>query len=145
MGVILSLVHIGQCAESMTFPVSIRGVLLESDGVVLLENDRAEWELPGGQLEQGATPEECLAREMAEELGCTVDVGPLLDCWVYGVLPRRTVLIVTYGVTRRDAGNFKISDEHKAVGIFPVEQIAELALPDGYQRAVHRWAEVRRC
>jgi 8-oxo-dGTP pyrophosphatase MutT (NUDIX family) len=41
----------------------------------------AEWELLGGRLEPGEAPEECLAREITEEPGCTVIVGPLLDCY----------------------------------------------------------------
>ena len=36
---------------------------------MLLENERGEWELPGGRLEPGETPHACLAREFAEELG----------------------------------------------------------------------------
>jgi 8-oxo-dGTP pyrophosphatase MutT (NUDIX family) len=35
----------------MNFPVSIKGVLVEAGRVVLLENERDEWELPGGRLE----------------------------------------------------------------------------------------------
>ena len=54
----------------MNFPVSIKGVLVEAGRVVLLENDRDEWELPGGRLEPGEAPETCLAREFAEEWGC---------------------------------------------------------------------------
>ena len=65
--------------------------------VVLLKNERAEWELPGGRLERGEEPEACLAREIAEELSLQVEVGPLLDCWRYPVLPGKEVLIVTYG------------------------------------------------
>ena len=34
----------------MHFPVSIKGVLVEAGRVVLLENERDEWELPGGRL-----------------------------------------------------------------------------------------------
>jgi 8-oxo-dGTP pyrophosphatase MutT (NUDIX family) len=40
----------------MNFPVSIKGVLVEAGRVVLLENERDEWELPGGRLEPGEPP-----------------------------------------------------------------------------------------
>jgi GNAT superfamily N-acetyltransferase len=43
------------------FPVSVKGVLFESGRVVLLENERREWELPGGRLETGEDPATCLA------------------------------------------------------------------------------------
>ena len=47
------------------FKVSIKGVLAAPDGrVVLLQNDRDEWELPGGQIELGESPAQCLAREI---------------------------------------------------------------------------------
>ena len=97
----------------MNFPVSIKGVLVEAGRVVLLENDRDEWELPGGRLEPGEDPETCLAREFAEELGAVVVVAGIIDCWVYEVLPGREVVIVTYGVERRDQEELRVSDEHR--------------------------------
>jgi ADP-ribose pyrophosphatase YjhB (NUDIX family) len=47
----------------MSYPISVKGVLLIGGKVLLVRNDRAEWELPGGRLEPGETPEQTLARE----------------------------------------------------------------------------------
>jgi mutator protein MutT len=125
---------------SIPFAVSIKGVLYEGGKVVLLENERREWELPGGRLEPGETPEGCLAREVSEELGVTVEVGALLDCWVYEVLPKREVVIVTYGLYRRDNCDLRVSEEHRRIGLFSLDQIDRIPLPRGYHRAVRAWA-----
>ena len=36
------------------------------------------WEFPGGKVEPGEAEPAALVREIAEELGCAVEVGPLL-------------------------------------------------------------------
>ena len=63
------------------FPVSVKGVAVQDGRVLLLENERAEWELPGGKLEIGEDPPACVVREICEEAGWQVTAGPVLDCW----------------------------------------------------------------
>jgi 8-oxo-dGTP diphosphatase len=41
------------------------------------------WELPGGKIETGETAQECLARELAEELEMDVRVGDVIATTVY--------------------------------------------------------------
>ena len=122
------------------WPVSIKGVVLVGGRVVLLRNERAEWELPGGRLERGEEPETCLAREIAEELALDVEVGPLLDCWRYPVLPGKEVLIVTYGCRPLAEGRPELSREHSALGLFHPSEVGALPMPEPYRRAIRRWS-----
>jgi ADP-ribose pyrophosphatase YjhB (NUDIX family) len=56
---------------------------LPGAGVILVRRGHqplaGEWSLPGGTLEVGETLEAAIAREVVEETGLTVQVGPVLD------------------------------------------------------------------
>jgi mutator protein MutT len=110
-------------------PISVKGVLIENAAVVLLENERNEWELPGGRLERGETPEECVIREFHEELATLVEVGPILDTWVYEALPGRFVFIVTYAVIRQGAEPLTFSAEHKRMQWWPIHELSGAEMP----------------
>ena len=56
---------------------------LPAAGVILVRRGHqplaGEWSLPGGTLEVGDTLEAAIAREVVEETGLTVQVGPVVD------------------------------------------------------------------
>jgi 8-oxo-dGTP diphosphatase len=56
--------------------VSERGVILIKRR---FEPLAGQWSLPGGTVEVGETLEAAIAREIAEETGVSVDVGPVVD------------------------------------------------------------------
>ena len=129
--------------SGMRFPVSVKGVLLEGGGVVLLLNERDEWELPGGRLERGEDPVACLEREFTEELGTEIVADGIIDCWLYPVLPGKEVLIVAYAVHRIDRREFRVSPEHRKFGVFAVGELPDLAMPEGYRRSIRACAARR--
>ena len=121
--------------------VSVKGVILHEGRVVLLKNERDEWELPGGGLERGESPEVCIAREIEEELGLRVRVGPILDAWLYQeIVPGFDVFIVTYGCYPEPFTTITCSAEHAEAAWFALRDLDGLPLPDGYKRSIRAWA-----
>ncbi len=121
------------------FPVSVKGVVLRQSKVALLRNHREEWELPGGKLELGETPETCLVREIGEELNLHVETGPLIDAWVYHIDAGIDVLIITYGCYHGSLNELTPSSEHKEAAFIALDELESLRIPDGYKRSIGSW------
>jgi 8-oxo-dGTP pyrophosphatase MutT (NUDIX family) len=122
------------------FRVSIKGVLLIDRKAVLVRNDRRGWELPGGGLEIGETPEQTLEREFAEELAVKVEAGRIIDSYLFEVLPGKHVFIVTYGCRLRGGFAPALSDEHTELALYAPAELERIELPQGYARSIRSWS-----
>ena len=63
--------------------VGVGAVVLDEHRVLLVKRGHAplkgRWSLPGGAVEVGETLEEAVAREVLEETGVTIEVGPIVE------------------------------------------------------------------
>ena len=124
----------------LAFPISVKGVVVRDETVLLLRNEREEWELPGGKIELGESPEECLAREIEEETGWPVQVGRILDSWMYYIAQAdKHVFIVTYGCHAVGETPLQVSSEHKEAALFGHGDVESLPMPEGYKRSIRSW------
>ena len=120
--------------------MSVKGVVIRGGKVILLRNERDEWELPGGKLELSESPEQCLTREMAEELRLEIVPESILNSWIYTIVPGVDVLILAYGCLESSRGEAVLSDEHKELRWFPLTDVASLRMPEGYKASIRAWS-----
>jgi len=83
------------------FLVGVTGLGIDTDGRVLLARHRfgaPEWRFLGGFLAPRERVEDALTREIAEETGLRIEVGPVLEI-VTGYRWQRVELVFAYRVT----------------------------------------------
>jgi 8-oxo-dGTP diphosphatase len=128
-------------------PVSVKGILIHQGRVLLLLNERGEWDLPGGRPDPGEDHRAALKREVREEAGLTVEVGEALGDYLFEVLPGRFVRILPFVCRLTGRGDVVISHEHVEVRWLPLadlgERIAGHALPAGYLGAIRQVIDQR--
>jgi len=123
-------------------PLSVKGVVLHQGRVLLLLNERDEWDLPGGRPDAGEDHHAALAREVREETGLSVEVGAMLDEHLFEVLPQRFVRIVAYACKLNGSMETTLSHEHLDVRWMPVAELGDVIdgrrLPAGYLGAIRQ-------
>ena len=93
-------------------PISVKGVLINQDRVLLLLNERDEWDLPGGRPDAGEDHRAALQREVREETGLAVTIGGALDEHLFEVLPGRFVRILPFACRLVGSSDVVLSHEH---------------------------------
>jgi 8-oxo-dGTP diphosphatase len=83
---------------------------------------RGQWEFPGGKVEPGEAEEAALRREIAEELGCEIEVGRLLLRHAHGY-PDLDVDLAFY------EASFPAGAEPRPIGVAEIAWAAPGTLP----------------
>lgn len=141
--------------------VGVGAVIVRGGDVVLIrrrfEPLKGHWSLPGGTLELGETLDAAVAREMLEETGLVVEVGPVVE-----VFDRITMdedrrvsyhfVLVDY-LCRPVGGSLAHGSDVDAAVFVPADRVQEYAVTPKVRAVVaraiemareHRWDEIAR-
>lgn len=109
--------------------IHVTCAIIERDGFVLAAQRSAtmslplKWEFPGGKIRVEESPEECLRREIAEELDVVIAVCKLLSTSTHAY-PTLTVTLYPF-ICTIVAGEITLH-EHAAVIWLPPEKLHQL-------------------
>ena len=109
--------------------IHVTCAIIERDGLVLAAQRSAamamplKWEFPGGKIDGGESREECLRRELSEELGINVKVGKSLPPATHHY-PALIVTLYPF-ICAIDSGEI-VLHEHAAISWLPPEQLHAL-------------------
>ena len=112
---------------------TVTAALLLRDGRILLALRKAgkhmgrKWEFPGGKVHPGETPEQCLERELAEELDIRARIGPQAGRARY-TKEDLDLEILLYRAEYL-SGTFTLHD-HEAIAWVPPAELASYDLAD---------------
>ena len=108
--------------------VKVTAAILEKDGKFLVAQRKCsdplcgKWEFPGGKIEPGETPEQCLGRELKEEFDIDVTVGERVGSNVHHY-DHISIELMAYRASWV-SGTIRMND-HKAYRWVTVDQLTE--------------------
>ncbi len=105
--------------------IKVTAAIIEDKGRILIARRKqgkaleGKWEFPGGKLKKGEKPEECIKREIKEELGLEIEVEELFFENIHKY-PAKTIKLITFKA-RKIKGNIHLIDHDKIAWVKPEE------------------------
>ena len=121
-------------------PIEVCAAVIQRDGRYLLGRRPAgshmagKWEFPGGKVHAGESREDCILRELREELGL-VARDPVFVTTIEHAYPEKTIRLHFLRCTAGDDGRCS-ADEHEEIGWFRLGELAALDLAPADRRFV---------
>lgn len=110
--------------------IEVTAAIIMKQGQVLIAKKESThklaglWEFPGGKIEPGETPETCLERELAEELGLDIEITDFFAEYTFEL--ETAVLHLNGYKARVTGGNLTLYEHDDARWV----AVSELALYD---------------
>jgi 8-oxo-dGTP pyrophosphatase MutT (NUDIX family) len=122
--------------------ITIKAIIFKNDSFLLVQDHKDKWEMPGGKVDFGESPEDTITRELNEELGVdNVVVDNIVKSWTFSVQHEGDdyqFIVIVYSV---DIGDSEVrhSDEHKKYEWVPKDKINSLNMRDGYKDSINEF------
>jgi len=105
--------------------IQVTAGIIKKDGKILIAKRKhgksadAKWEFPGGKVEKGETHEECLKREIMEELNVEIKGGKFVgaNCFNKG---EKNINLMAYNA-EYVSGEIKLTDHEDYRWVLPCE------------------------
>ena len=126
-------------AARKSYRIAIKGILFRGNSVLLLRKPNRTWDLPGGRIEPGESPETCLVRELFEETGLTILPGGYAGAWMRKRRGKPDVFCVAFRCRPTGAiAEIRLSDEHIDAAFLGANEIRRVMMVEGCRQTVLR-------
>lgn len=104
----------------------VKGLILNGNSALALCKPEGGWDLPGGRIESGETPEQTLLRELDEEIGSIkVKILGFIIPWSFFKSPDLIIHGTTYPCLYL-GGKILLSPEHSGFLWIPLNQLRDM-------------------
>lgn len=127
--------------KNVRFHITVKGIVILDNKILLLKRVKPStdglgfWELPGGGLEYGETPNQALIRELKEETG--LDIVVIKPAYTFTKIRKdyQTVGIGFLCIPKND--HVRLSDEHTDYCFVTIEKAKELLDKEIYNDIIY--------